>query len=150
MSPANRQNRTLLYLLIIILLIFNLGLFYLWQKGKEERELANKQNTELEAELQRKANAIAAAESLLAQYQQDSATMAENNQQMSDELGMKWVGTPIAFRPDMKNSDRRLFNTPLPSIVARFSALKAVASSLKYCTNVPGSGPSYRIFALPS
>jgi len=89
MSPANRQNRTLLYLLIIILLIFNLGLFYLWQKGKEERELANKQNTELEAELQRKANAIAAAESLLAQYQQDSATMAENNQQMSDELAKK-------------------------------------------------------------
>ena len=42
MSPANRQNRTLLYLLIIILLIFNLGLFYLWQKGKEERDSQQK------------------------------------------------------------------------------------------------------------
>jgi hypothetical protein len=63
---------------------------------------------------------------------------------------MKWVGTPIWFSPDMKNSLRRLFSTPLPSIVARFWALNAVASSLKYCTSVPGSGPSYRILALPS
>lgn len=89
MTHSNRQNRALLYILIIILIIFNLGLFYLWQKGKEERELAHKQNTELEAENQRKANAIAAAEALLKQYQADSATMAENNQTMSDELAKK-------------------------------------------------------------
>jgi hypothetical protein len=46
------------------------------------------------------------------------------------------------FSPVMKNSLRRLFSTPLPSITSCFSALKAVASSLKYCTSVPGSGPS--------
>ena len=54
----------------------------------------------------------------------------------------KCVGTPMLLSPVMKNSESRLFSTPLPSITARFSALKAVASSLKYCTSVPGSGPS--------
>jgi hypothetical protein len=47
---------------------------------------------------------------------------------------MKCVGTPISFRPVMKNSDRRLFSTPLPSITSLLLPLKAVASSLKYCT----------------
>ncbi len=55
---------------------------------------------------------------------------------------MKWFGTPIFVRPVMKNSDRRLFSTPLPSIVAFFWALNAVASSLKYWIRVPGSVPS--------
>jgi hypothetical protein len=36
---------------------------------------------------------------------------------------MKCVGTPISFRPVMKNSDRRLLSTPLPSITSRFWAL---------------------------
>ena len=44
----------------------------------------------------------------------------------------------------------RLFSTPLPVITPFFWALNAVASSLKYCTRVPGSGPSNRILALPS
>ena len=44
----------------------------------------------------------------------------------------------------------RLFSTPLPVMMPFFWALKAVASSLKYCTSVPGSGPSNRILALPS
>jgi Flp pilus assembly protein TadD len=63
---------------------------------------------------------------------------------------MKCVGTPIWFSPRMKNSERRLLRTPLPSTTARFSALKAVASSLKYWTCVPGCGPSKRSLALPS
>ena len=55
---------------------------------------------------------------------------------------MKCVGTPIAFSPVMKCSLRRLFSTPLPSMVAFFWASKAVASSLKYWISVSGSGPS--------
>ena len=35
----------------------------------------------------------------------------------------------------------RLLSTPLPVMTPFFWALKAVASSLKYCTRVPGSGP---------
>ncbi len=55
---------------------------------------------------------------------------------------MKWVGTPISFSRSMMNSEMRLLSTPLPSIVPCFWLLKAVASSLKYWTSVPGSGPS--------
>ena len=55
---------------------------------------------------------------------------------------MKWVGTPMELRAPMMCSEMRLFSTPLPSITSRFSALKAVASSLKYWMKVPGSGPS--------
>ncbi len=33
----------------------------------------------------------------------------------------KCVGIPICCKPVMKNSDKRLFNTPLPSITAFFS-----------------------------
>ena len=44
----------------------------------------------------------------------------------------------------------RLFSTPLPVMMPFFWALNAVASSLKYCTSVPGSGPSNRILAFPS
>ena len=63
---------------------------------------------------------------------------------------MKWLVTPMPFRRDMTNSLIWLLMTPLPSSVAFFCALKAVASSLKYWIRVPGSGPSYRILALPS
>ena len=44
----------------------------------------------------------------------------------------------------------RLLSTPLPVMMPFFWLLKAVASSLKYWTSVPGSGPSNRILALPS
>ena len=63
---------------------------------------------------------------------------------------MKWVGTPIVESEVKICSEIRLLITPLPLIVPRFCALKAVASSLKYWISVPGSGPSYRILALPS
>ena len=53
----------------------------------------------------------------------------------------KWVGTPTSFSRIIRYSEMRLFSTPLPVIVPFFWLLKAVASSLKYCTRVPGSGP---------
>jgi len=63
---------------------------------------------------------------------------------------MKWVGMPISCSRSIMNSEMRLFSTPLPVMTSCFWALKAVASSLKYCTSVPGSGPSYKTLALPS
>ena len=63
---------------------------------------------------------------------------------------MKWVGMPIVPSRVNRCSEMRLLRTPLPLIVPFFWALKAVASSLKYWMIVPGSGPSYRILALPS
>ncbi len=62
----------------------------------------------------------------------------------------KWVGTPISARRSIRNSEIRLLSTPLPVMVPFFWLLKAVASSLKYWTSVPGSGPSNITFALPS
>ncbi len=62
----------------------------------------------------------------------------------------KCVGTPISASRSIRYSLMRLFSTPLPVITPFFWALNAVASSLKYCTRVPGSGPSNRILALPS
>ncbi len=54
---------------------------------------------------------------------------------------MKCVGTPMPASCIMMYSEMRLLRTPLPSITARFLLSKAVASSLKYWTSVPGSGP---------
>ena len=62
----------------------------------------------------------------------------------------KWVGTPISASRIIRYSLMRLFSTPLPVMMPFFLALNAVASSLKYWTRVPGSGPSNRILALPS
>ena len=39
-------------------------------------------------------------------------------------------------------SEMRLLSTPLPSMISCLAPLPAVASSLKYWTSVPGSGPS--------
>ena len=63
---------------------------------------------------------------------------------------MKWVGTPISLSRDMMCSEMRLFSTPLPAMMACLVLLSVVASSLKYWTSVPGSGPSNITFALPS
>ena len=57
-------------------------------------------------------------------------------------LFMKCVGMPMPDSPIMKCSLSMLFRTPLPSTTAFFLALWAVTSSLKYCTTVPGFGPS--------
>ena len=61
----------------------------------------------------------------------------------------KCVGTPISDRRLIRYSEMRLFSTPLP-VMMPFLLLSAVASSLKYWTRVPGSGPSNRTLALPS
>ncbi len=54
----------------------------------------------------------------------------------------KCVGTPISSSRIIRYSEMRLLSTPLPVITPFFFELKAVASSLKYWTSVPGSGPS--------
>ena len=62
----------------------------------------------------------------------------------------KWVGMPISARRSIRYSLMRLFSTPLPVMTPFLAPLPAVASSLKYCTRVPGSGPSNSTLALPS
>jgi hypothetical protein len=86
MNPQDRNNKSILYVIILILLIFNLGLFYLWQTGKTQNNKLANSNKSLEASVSDKNKAIAAAEALLEQYKSDSMTMAKNNQQISSEL----------------------------------------------------------------
>ena len=62
----------------------------------------------------------------------------------SDLMGSVWAMHYYGI------SEMRLLSTPLPVMTPFFWLLKAVASSLKYCTSVPGSGPSNSTFALPS
>jgi len=89
MEQKKNNNRSILYVIITILLVFNLGLFYLWQTGKNERKVLTDVNKEITEDNKAKDQAIAAAEDLIAQYRQDSLTLAENNIQISEELAKK-------------------------------------------------------------
>jgi hypothetical protein len=89
MEQNKNNNRSILYVIITILLVFNLGLFYLWQTGKNERKVLTDVNKEITQDNKAKDQAIAAAEDLIAQYRQDSLTLAENNIQISEELAKK-------------------------------------------------------------
>jgi uncharacterized protein YxeA len=46
------KNKSILYIIILILLVFNLGLFYLWQAGKGEKNAAVKVNEEMSATIE--------------------------------------------------------------------------------------------------
>jgi predicted RNase H-like nuclease (RuvC/YqgF family) len=89
MTTQERNNRSILYVLILVLLVFNLGLFYLWQSGKTEKEGLSADKAKLEGSLSEKEKALSAAEQLLEQFRADSAAMADNNLQMSDELNKR-------------------------------------------------------------
>jgi len=89
MEQKKNNNRSILYVIITILLVFNLGLFYLWQTGKNERKVLTDVNKEITLDNKAKDKAIAAAEDLIAQYREDSLKLAENNIQISEELAKK-------------------------------------------------------------
>ena len=89
MSQQDKKNKTLLYIIILILFIVNIGLFYMWQMGKKDRNVLSQEKTTLQNTVKEKDATIAAAEALLAQYREDSAAMAANNVQMSDEMARK-------------------------------------------------------------
>jgi predicted RNase H-like nuclease (RuvC/YqgF family) len=83
------KNKSILYIIILILLVFNLGLFYLWQAGKGEKNAAVKVNEEMSATLEERNKAISAAEALIEQYRNDSATLAQSGEKMSAELAAR-------------------------------------------------------------
>jgi uncharacterized protein YeaO (DUF488 family) len=83
------KNKSILYVIILILLVFNLGLFYLWQKGIGEKNAVASVNKEMGATLEMRNKTIAAAEELIQQYKNDSATLAQNGEKMSAELAQK-------------------------------------------------------------
>ena len=47
MSQQDKKNKTLLYIIILILFIVNIGLFYMWQMGKKDRNVLSQEKTSL-------------------------------------------------------------------------------------------------------
>jgi hypothetical protein len=88
------NNKSILYAIIIILLLFNLGLFYLWQKGNSTRDALTSENSSLAGTVKQKENLLAAADAMIAQYKSDSLAMSSANKKISTELAEK--GNEIA------------------------------------------------------
>ena len=88
-NQQDRNNKSILYAIIAILLLFNIGLFYLWQSGNSKRDELTNANSALGATIKQKESMIAAADAMIAQYKSDSITMSEANKSISRELAAK-------------------------------------------------------------
>ncbi len=88
-NPEKNNSKTLLYIIIAILLLLNVGLAYLWQTGNNKQEILTVSNNEMKAELTGKEEALMQAQLLIDQYRADSLTLAENNIAISSELVAK-------------------------------------------------------------
>lgn len=88
-NQQDRNNKSILYAIIAILLLFNIGLFYLWQSGNSKRDELTNVNSALGATIKQKESMIAAADAMISQYKSDSITMSEANKSVSRELAAK-------------------------------------------------------------
>ena len=88
-NQQDRNNKSILYAIIAILLLFNIGLFYLWQSGNSKRDELTNVNSALGATVKQKESMIAAADAMISQYKSDSITMSEANKSISRELAAK-------------------------------------------------------------
>lgn len=88
-TQQEKNSKTILYAIIAILLIFNLGLFYLWQTGNSKREALENDKNALNGTIKQKESLLAAAESMIAQYRTDSIAMSSVNKKISKELTEK-------------------------------------------------------------
>ncbi len=88
-NQQDRNNKSILYAIIAILLLFNIGLFYLWQSGNSKRDELTNANSALGATIKQKESMIASAEAMISQYKSDSITMSEANKSVSRELAAK-------------------------------------------------------------
>ena len=88
-NQQDRNNKSILDAIIAILLLFNIGLFYLWQSGNSKRDELTNVNSALDATIKQKESMIAAADAMISQYKSDSVTMSEANKSVSRELAAK-------------------------------------------------------------
>lgn len=93
-NQQDRNNKSILYAIIIILLLFNLGLFYLWQTGNSKKDELTSENTALAGTIKHKEELLATADALIEQYRTDSSAMSAANKKISKELAEK--GNEIA------------------------------------------------------
>ncbi len=85
-EQKNRNSKALLYTIIGILLALNAGLFYMWQKGGNEKEIVEKKLVITESNLKEKTTALAEAEYLLEKFRRDSAALVDNNKELNADL----------------------------------------------------------------
>lgn len=88
-NEKNRNSKALLYTIIGVLLALNAGLFYMWQKGGNEKEKVEKKLETTSAELKEKNEALEEAEFLLEKFRRDSAALVANNKELNEELVAK-------------------------------------------------------------
>ena len=85
-DQKNRNSKALLYTIIGILLALNAGLFYMWQKGGNEKESVEKKLETTSNNLKEKTVALEDAEFLLEKFRRDSAALVNNNKELNTEL----------------------------------------------------------------
>ncbi|MEK0421372.1 MAG: hypothetical protein EBV15_05705 [Bacteroidetes bacterium] len=85
-DQKNRNSKALLYTIIGILLALNAGLFYMWQKGGNEKESVEKKLEITSNNLKEKTVALEEAEFLLEKFRRDSAALVNNNKELNTEL----------------------------------------------------------------
>lgn len=88
-NEKNRNSKALLYTIIGVLLALNAGLFYIWQKGGNEKEKVEKKLESTSAELKMKSEALEEAEFLLEKFRRDSAALVSNNKELNEDLVAK-------------------------------------------------------------
>jgi myosin heavy subunit len=85
-DQKNQNSKALLYTIIGILLALNAGLFYMWQKGGNEKESVEKKLETTSNNLKEKTVALEEAEFLLEKFRRDSAALVNNNKELNTEL----------------------------------------------------------------
>lgn len=85
-DQKNRNSKALLYTIIGILIALNAGLFYMWQKGGNEKEIVEKKLETTTGNLKDKTAALEEAEYLLEKFRRDSAALVDNNKELNSDL----------------------------------------------------------------
>jgi len=88
-DQKNRNSKALLYTIIGILIALNAGLFYMWQKGGNEKEKVEKKLESTNNNLKEKTVALEEAEFLLEKFRRDSAALIDNNKELNSDLVKK-------------------------------------------------------------
>lgn len=85
-DQKNRNSKALLYTVIGILIALNAGLFYIWQKGGNEKKIVEKELETTNTNLKEKIAALKEAEFLLEKFRRDSAALVDNNKELNNNL----------------------------------------------------------------
>ncbi len=104
-GEKDKRSKVLLYSIIALLVALNIGFFYMWQKGNKEKELVQGQLVTANEDNKEKDKLLQEAEFLIKKYQADSAAMAKQGKEMTEEIKAKKEELSRLYA-QMKNKDR--------------------------------------------